>query len=164
MKPPKAPLETRPLFIRGLVTGLVGAAAVAVWFMLLDLIAGYPFRTPAALGSALLFGASGERMVPGPGVVAVYTVVHVAAFAISGLIFVAIAEQFARWSPVLPLTIPFAIVLEAVVVAAMALGARWVLGAVGFWTVLVGNVLAVASMGWYVWRTDPALRHRVQGP
>src|SRR5512132_1215079 len=40
----------------GLVSGLLGAAAVAVWFLLYDTAAGAPFRTPALLGAALFHG------------------------------------------------------------------------------------------------------------
>ena len=44
-------------------------------------------------------------------------------------------------------------------VTGLALGADWVLGAVGVWSVLTANLLAVLSMAWYVWRTHPTLRH-----
>ena len=70
------------LLTRGLITGLYGAAAVALWFFFLDFSDGHPFRTPAALGSALLLGVSkAEAMQVTFGVVAAYTVVHVLAFA-----------------------------------------------------------------------------------
>src|SRR5919202_3535437 len=36
---------------RGFATGLVGAGAVAVWFLVLDVARGQPFYTPAALGA-----------------------------------------------------------------------------------------------------------------
>ena len=36
----------------GLVAGGLGAAAVAVWFLLYDTVAGAPLRTPALLGAA----------------------------------------------------------------------------------------------------------------
>lgn len=148
------------LLTRGLITGLFGAAAVALWFFFLDFSDGHPFRTPAALGSALLFGASkAEAMQVTFPVVAAYTLVHVIAFAIAGTIFVAIAEQVERSSSVVLLTVPGAIALEAVVLTGLALGADWVLGAVGVWSVLVANLLGVLSMGWYVWRTHPTLRH-----
>src|SRR5258708_1606563 len=35
----------------GVVVGVAGAAAVAIWFLLCDLAAGMPFRTPALLGA-----------------------------------------------------------------------------------------------------------------
>ena len=152
------------LLSRGLITGLCGAAAVALWFFFVDFSDGHPFRTPAALGSALLFGVSkAEAMQVSFGVVAAYTLVHVIAFALAGTIFVGVAEQVERSSSLVLLTVPVAIALEAVVVAGLALGADWVLGAVGVWSVLVANVLAVVAMGWYVWRTHPTLGRRPGG-
>jgi hypothetical protein len=148
------------LFTRGLITGLFGAAAVALWFFFLDFSDGHPFRSPAALGSALLLGASkAEAMQISFGVIAAYTLIHVIAFAVAGTIFVWIAEQVERSSSLVLLTVPCAIALEAVVVTGLALRADWVLGSLGVWSVLVGNLLAVLSMAWYVWRTHPTLRH-----
>ena len=152
----------RRLLTRGLITGLFGAAAVAVWFFFLDFSDGHPFRSPAALGSALLFGVSkAEAMQVTWQVVAAYTLVHVLAFAVAGTIFVAIAEEIERASILVLVTVPCAVALEAVVVTGLALRADWVLGSLGVWSVLVANLLAVLSMGWYVWRTHPTLRRGV---
>jgi hypothetical protein len=157
-----ASLRVHPLLSRALMTGLVGAAVVALWFFFIDVMAGVPFKTPFALGAALLFGASNAfDSTPYLAIVAVYTVVHVTAFVIAGAIFVAIAEQVERSPSFLLLAILTAIVLEAVVGTSLALGAEWVLGTVGIWSVLVGNVLAVGAMGWYVWHTHPILRHEL---
>lgn len=155
-------LKAHPLLARGLVTGLLGAAAVALWFLVLDIAAGRPFRTPAALGSALLLGASGTGEIQvGLGLVATYTVVHVAAFWVAGVLFVALAEQVER-VPGLVLFVALAlIVIEALVVTVMALGAEWVLGTLGWWSVAVGNLIAVLAMGWEVWRTHPTLRQKL---
>jgi hypothetical protein len=159
-----AVLNAHPQVRRGLITGFIGAAVVAVWFLLLDLVAGHPFATPAALGSAVLIGASNVRDVAANfGVVAAYTVVHLVAFAVAGLVFVMIAEQVERSPSFLLLAVMTVILLEGVVVAAMALGAQWVLGAPGVWSALVANVLAVSSMSWYVWRMHPTLRRKLSG-
>src|SRR3989442_6317488 len=56
-------LKGHPLLTQGLVTGLIGAGVVALWFFTLDLAAGHPLRTPTALGAALLFGASNVAVV-----------------------------------------------------------------------------------------------------
>jgi hypothetical protein len=158
-----ASLKHHPVLRRGLMTGLIGAAVVAVWFFFLDVMAGAPFTTPAALGSAILFGASNaDSAALNLGVVAAYTVVHIVAFAIAGVIFVMIAEGIERSPSFLLLAVMSAIVLDGVVVAALALGAQWVLGALGVWSVLLGNVLAVGAMGWYVWQTHPILQHRLR--
>ncbi len=158
-----AALRNHPLLARGLVTGLVGAAAVALWFLALDLVAGRPFRTPAALGSALLLGASGPSEIEvSVGVVATYTVLHLTAFWAAGIAFVALAEQLERTPGLILLVVMGAIVLEGLAVGTMAVGAQWVLGVVGWWAVLVGNALAVAAMGWLVWRSHPTLRRKLR--
>ena len=159
-------LKQHPQLTRGLITGLLGAGVVAVFFFFVDLVTGHPCATPAALGSALLFGASNaEASHVNLGVVAAYTIVHLAAFAVAGIVFVSIAEQIERSPSMLLLAVLTAIVLEAVVVMGLAQGAQWVLGAIGVWATCLANLLAVASMGWYVWQTHPILRQRLRsGP
>jgi hypothetical protein len=96
------------------------------------------------------------------GVVAAYTIVHVIAFTLAGIAFVAIAEQLERTPSLILLAALGTILLDAVVVTTIALEAYWVLGAVGMWSMLVSNVLALAAMGAYVWWTHPVLRHRLR--
>src|SRR3712207_5404647 len=43
-----------PLLHDGVIAGLIGAAVIAVWFFIVDAIAGRPFFTPATLGHGLL--------------------------------------------------------------------------------------------------------------
>jgi len=155
-------MQQRPVVMRGLVTGLIGAVAVAVWFFVRDLAAGVPLHTPAALGSALLLGAAGPADVSvSLGLVATYTVVHVAAFVLAGIALVALAEHVERVPAMAFLVVLAFIVLEALVVATLAVGAEWVLGTIGWWSVAVGNLVAVLAMGWQVWRTHPILQRRL---
>ena len=155
-------LQQRPVVMRGLVTGLIGAVAVAAWFFVRDLAAGVPLHTPAALGSALLLGAAGPADVSvSLGLVATYTVVHVAAFIVAGVALVALAEQVERVPTMAFLVVLTFIVLEALVVATLAVAAEWGLGTIGWWSVAVGNLLAVLAMGWQVWRTHPLLQRRL---
>jgi hypothetical protein len=155
-------LRGHPALMRGVVNGLIGAAVVAAWFFVLDVASGTPFHTPAALGSALLLGAAGPgEIVVTFGLVAVYTVVHVAAFVIAGVVFVALAEQVERVPAMALLVLLTAILLEGLVLATIGVGAQWVLGTVGWWSVAVANVLAVLAMGWQVWRTHPMLQRRL---
>ena len=44
----------------GLVTGLLGASVVAVWYFLVDSAAGQPFHTPNVLGKILFRGRSAQ--------------------------------------------------------------------------------------------------------
>ena len=155
-------LRDHPALLRGVVNGLIGAAVVAAWFFVLDVARGAPFHTPAALGSALLLGAAGPgEIVVTFGVIAVYTVVHIAAFVIGGILFVALAEQVERVPAMALLVLLTAILLEGLVLATIGVGAQWVLGTVGWWSVAVANVLAVLAMGWQVWRTHPMLQRRL---
>src|SRR5881397_485376 len=47
----------------GFIAGLIGAAAVALWFLIVDVIAGRPFFTPAMLGSAVFWGVHDPAQV-----------------------------------------------------------------------------------------------------
>jgi hypothetical protein len=40
----------------GTDAGIIGGLAVAIWFLILDTIAGHPFQTPSLLGQVVLFG------------------------------------------------------------------------------------------------------------
>ena len=74
-------IKRHRLVVEGVTTGMVGAAAVAIWFLVLDILALRPFFTPAALGSALFMGAASPAEVQvTTGLVAAYTVFHVGAF------------------------------------------------------------------------------------
>lgn len=72
---------------RGIVAGVVGAAAVALLFLVVDVAEGQALRTPGALGSALFLG---EPLPPGadpaPAIVVGYTVLHGVLFVSLGLI------------------------------------------------------------------------------
>lgn len=152
-----------PLLRRGLVTGLLGAGSVALWFLVLDIVTGQPFFTPAALGAAVL-GTAGSvgKVAVTPGLVVFYTVVHLAAFWVAGVLFTAVADQVERTPGLLLVTGLAFVVLEAVFVPAAGLLGAWAMGALAWWAVGVGNLLAVGSMGWWIWRTHPGLRRRVR--
>lgn len=69
--------EPPSIWIRGIVAGAIGAAALALWFFLVDLSSGAPLRTPAMLGAAL-FGV--ENLDGNVGLLVLFTVLHFAAF------------------------------------------------------------------------------------
>jgi hypothetical protein len=73
MKPDRAQVLTQ-----GLVAGLVGYAAVVLFFIVANLVAGRsPFHTAAALGSALFHGLSDPaRLVIEPGPVLAMNGLH----------------------------------------------------------------------------------------
>lgn len=154
-----AVLEDYPGFRRGLVAGLLGAATVAVWFFVLDLAAGRPILTPAALGSALFLGAaSPEEVRITAGIVIGYTVLHVWAFLLAGLSF-EWAASVVESTPAVWIVFALGfIVMEAVFVPTAGLLGAWVLDTLSWWAIGVGNLLAVVTMGWWIWRAHPRLR------
>lgn len=156
-------IRAHPFLARSVATGLVGAAAVALWFFVLDLAVREPFFTPAALGSALLLDAGPEAVEVGFGVVALYSALHVAAFLVAGAAFTWAAEQVERRPALWLLLLLAFIVLEAVFVPAAGLAGGWIMGSLTWWAVGVGNLLAVITMGWWTWRGRPELRRSISG-
>lgn len=70
----------------GILTGLLGAAVIAVFFLAVDIAQGRPLWTPYALGSAVFLGESvAADAAPQPDMVLAYTVLHAAVFLIAGL-------------------------------------------------------------------------------
>ena len=151
---------------QGVGVGAIGAGAVAAWFLLLDIASGRPLWTPAALGSALFFGTSdpwGVRV--SVGLIAAYTVVHLAAFAVIGVAFVAGARGIARAPSRWLMALMAFVVVEGLFIGIIGAMASWVLGALGWWAILVGNLLSVGGMAWSAWFTTPELRARLwEGP
>ncbi len=143
---------TRAWVREGVVGGLVGAAVVAVWFLIFDVIEGAPLRTPAVLGKAIGAILTG-RTVPDPYAVAIaappilgYTVLHGLAFIAVGLIAAFLFEG-AEHEPamVLALLIFFA-AFEVFFLALIVFLAQPVLGVLAWWAILIGNFLAAVAM------------------
>jgi hypothetical protein len=156
-----AVLLRRPLLADGVIIGAIGAGAVALWFLVLDILNGRPFYTPAALGSAVLLGAQSAADVRvTPGIVAAYTLLHLLAFGVVGVGVAWGARQLERLPAFWLVTLLAVIMLEALFVGIIGSLAMWVLGAIGFWAIAVGNILAVAAMGLRVWMTRPELRQQ----
>ena len=79
-------MDRERILYEGILVGLAGAVAVAVWFFLYDLAAGMPFRTPALLGAALFEGLRDTAMLTiTPGIVLKYTAVHGLVFLVFGM-------------------------------------------------------------------------------
>ena len=158
-------LRHRPLLADGVITGAIGAGAVALWFLVLDTLAGRPFYTPAALGSAVLLGAQSPADVHVTiGVVVAYTMLHLLAFLAVGIGVAWGARQLERLPSLWLVTLLAVIIVEALFIGVMASLAQWVLGAIGLWAVAIGNIVAVGAMGFRVWVTRPGLRRLGQVP
>jgi hypothetical protein len=146
------------MLLDGLFTGMIGALIVAVWFLILDSLAGHPLRTPALLGTLLLHGGEAARQVTiAPLEIAVYTAFHFVVFLLVGILLSWLMSLFERFP------IMFFVILVVFVCLQFGffglnvfLGAQ-LLGELKAWTVAVGNVLAAAGMALYQWKRHPSV-------
>lgn len=147
----------------GLIAGLLGAAAVALWFLVVDMIVRDPFFTPAALGSALLDGARGIGEVDiSLANVLGYSALHLAAFVLVGILAAALAAEAERHGIVLLGAVLLFVTFETLFLGLAAIAATWLLDALTWWNILLANLIAAAAMGWYLWRAHPRLRDRLR--
>ena len=142
----------------GFIAGLIGAGAVALWFLIVDVIAGRPFFTPAMLGSAVFFSESDpSKVVIAFSRVIPYTMIHVCAFIIVGTVAAALAAEVEVAPPTLYLIVVTFAVFEFGFYIMLAVLAQPLLGALTWWNVAIGNAIAAYGMGYYLWREHPKI-------
>jgi hypothetical protein len=155
--------QPRSVVQEGVVTGLIGAVGVAVWFLVIDTISGRPFFTPSVLGSAMFFGLRDPAEVTvGLQAVLAYTAVHVVAFLAVGIVVAAMLAELRKTPHMLWLLVEFFVVFEVGFHAVIAVAFAPVSGALAWINVAVGNLIAAGGMGYYLWRTNPVLRETLQ--
>ena len=156
--------ESSNVYQDGIVAGTLGAATIAIWFLILDAVKGRPLHTPTVLGT-VLFRRGGElpslqTLPPSFETVLVYTWVHWLVFCVIGGI-ASLLLVAAERKP----DLGFGVVLLFVVfefgflVTAM-LFAEAILHALAWQEILLGNLFAAAAMGGYFWRRHPNLTIR----
>ena len=137
----------------GLVSGLLGAGAVAVWFLLYDVAAGVPLRTPALLGAAVFHGLRDpSALVISTPLVAEYTAVHGLAFVFFGWVAAALLALADRDPRLLFAFIMLFCCFEVFTFVMIEVLAQWLLEAIAWWTILAGNLLASGVMLGYFLR------------
>lgn len=146
----------------GVIVGLIGAAVVAGWFLVLDLVIGRLLFTPGALGSALFLGVGGpEEVRITVGTVLGYTAVHVGVFLLAGTVFAGLVGQAEKQTAVLMGVMLFFVASLTFAVGAMAILASWVLAELTWWGIAIGNLLAAAAMAAFLWQRHPRLAQRM---
>lgn len=155
-------LEQSPVLFTGVTAGALAGAAVAVLFFVIDIIGGQPFQTPAALGSAVFLGAeSSDAVQAGVGIIGGYTLLHFAAFMAVGVVFAWVGDRVAAYPGFWLLAVMAFIVLDGLFIGVAGLMSERVLDALGWGSIALGNILAVAVMGAWVWRHNPKLREQI---
>ena len=147
----------------GLVAGLLGAAVVALWFLVMDVIFREPLYTPAALGSLLFRGAVGaEEVEISAGIVVGYTIVHVLAFLTLGVLISTLLTGLERYPSLFGAAVILFAVSAVVFLGVVTFLGVWILEDMAVWAVLVGNLLAAVLMAWYLARSHPRLREELK--
>jgi hypothetical protein len=154
----------RSILREGIVAGLIGAAVVAVWFLVFDVARGQPFLTPGLLGSAVFQGVTDPAGVrPTLGNVLGYTIIHGLAFIAFGIVAASLMAVSEREPALfLAFVILFAS-FEVFVFAVVGALGKSMLGALVWWAILIGNLLASVAMLWYFFRAHRALPRTLIG-
>ena len=145
----------------GVIAGVIGATAVAVWFFIVDLIAGHPLFTPDTLGRALFSVTGPVGLHQRAAFIAAYTVFHYAAFIVAGIAAATVVDKAGEEPSLVLFGVLLFVAFEIWFYAFVAiLQQSTPLGALAWYQVLIGNVIAAVAMVWYLWRTRPAINQQ----
>lgn len=137
---------------RGTIAGLIGAAALAIFFLIIDTIQHTPFNTPIFVASTLLDLDSAQ---PTLLLLAIYTVVHFTAF-----VFVGIAVTWLLDAATIPPLMLLGLVLgfflfDLIFYAGVIMTGTNVVRELGWPAVLAGNLIAGLSLTGYLSLSAP---------
>lgn len=149
------------LLREGVITGAIGAIAVAVWFLITDVLQGRPLSTPSVLGQVMLYGNGTPTVSPfATGPVIAYTLLHFGVFALFGVLVTHLVH-LAMYSPLARFALMMlAVVFEVfffVVTFALFTGTS---NLFPWWSVLAANTLSLVAMGYYLRIRHPGLQHQ----
>ncbi len=156
---------TPQLILDSLYSGVLGGAAVAAFFLIVDLLDGQPLFTPSLIGSVLFLGVAAEDVTEVHlGAVAYFSLVHIAAFAALGAAVSLVVHEVELRSrhPVAVVLVLFA-VIEAAFFVVAPLAMPGVIARLGIVRVGIANLLAAGSMAlFFVLYHRSAVRERLK--
>jgi hypothetical protein len=156
------PDRPHSIVTEGTDVGIIGGLVVAVWFLILDLLAGMPLRTPSLLGQVVLFGDSTPDLEVIFGAVLVYTAFHFLVFALLGMGVVALVHWGIENPVVRYALLPLFLVFEVMFYGLIEVLSERTQELFPFWTVVGANTLAAICMGIFLWRRHPAFRRSIE--
>jgi hypothetical protein len=135
----------------GITTGLIGAVIVAVWFLVADVIAGHPFRTPALLGAIIFNGMSQPSSFSVTAALVLgYTALHFFAFIMFG-VAASITMYASEREPLIALGVVVLFLwFELCFAGFLTFLNQTAVQQLGWWNIAGGNILALAAIvAWY---------------
>jgi hypothetical protein len=150
----------------GMLAGLAGGLIIAIWFFIFDAVRGAPLQTPGLLAAALLHGSHAPAPMTGPAwtLVAEYTAVHFAVFAILGVIGGLLIDESEQHPELFGTLLIFTIGFEVFFIAVLMLAGPAAAAAMPWWKVIIGNLMATAGMIAVFFQRQRALARNLMGP
>ena len=145
------PEDRHSIIGEGTDVGLIGGLAVAVWFFILDLLAGHPFQTPSLLGQMVLLG----DLTPDPthlafGAILFYTAFHFIVFSLFGMGLVALVHWGIENPVVRYALLPVFLAFEVLFYGFRGIFSEQTHALFPFWAVVSANTLAAVCMAAYL--------------
>ena len=152
------PRDDAALRREGIIAGILGAAVVALFYLIVDLIRGRAFMTPSVLGEAFVLHIPVSLTTPDTDAVVAYTALHLVAFIAFGLLLTALIRTSEHSVIARDAAIQIMVAFLVFFYGVLSVGAEVVRGMFPFVGVLVANALAGGVMiGWLLYR-HPELR------
>src|SRR5260370_27292684 len=153
------------IFLDGAVAGVIGAAVIALWFLVCDAARGLPLETPALLAAALLHGVRQPVLSQTAWLlVGEYTVAHFLVFAIIGVIGAFLLEASERNAELFGTLFIFVVAFEVFFIAVIMLAGPAPQASMPSWKVIIGNLMATAVILAYFFLRRPVLAENLLGP
>ena len=143
----------------GLISGALGGATIALWFLILDVLQHRPLYTPSLLGSAIFRPGltSGGNPPLSLAMASLFTGIHFLVFGLIGCLASWLLAKAER-NPNLGFgLILLFVVFDACFAAFATIFAEPVLKALTWPAILVANFLAATAMAIYFWKRHPKL-------
>lgn len=153
----------RSVLREGIVAGVIGAAVVALWFLVADLARGRALQTPAFLGAALFLGTGDPGVQATAGHLLGYTAVHGLAFVAFGMVAAAVIAASEREPPLVIAVVILFAAFETFFLAVVGVLGRAARDLLPWWEILTANFLAAAAMLGYFLARHRALPRLLVG-